>query len=294
MEVEDLIKRNQRVEADKAWETSWTRKIAITVMTYLVVMFYLTMLGMERVYLHALVPAGGYFLSTLSLPYFKKFWMNNIYKKTALCIFLLLVSVPFMGQAQELKPYEKTLPELDRQFFKDVLELHVANEVLEVLLDEKGLFEKCQLENPAFAKDLTDTQKSEFLGKFHAQSDVFVTNAEARETILIWEKLEKFFYDLGEQDDMTLEDFKNTYTPKIDEVIAAYDDDILKRVQSNLYDTERCTTHEQMAVSNEIPSYLNSNADLLAYLQENHFKTEKYINYEKNITLLLSDEEGAQ
>lgn len=80
MNLEEIQNRNARVEADKAWETSWTRKIIITFLTYFIVMFYLTMLGMERVYLHALVPAGGYFLSTLSLPYFKRWWIGNIYK----------------------------------------------------------------------------------------------------------------------------------------------------------------------------------------------------------------------
>lgn len=80
MELNDLLARNARVEADKAWETSWTRKLIITALTYVIVMLYLTMLGMERVYLHALVPAGGYFLSTLSLPLFKKIWIEKIYK----------------------------------------------------------------------------------------------------------------------------------------------------------------------------------------------------------------------
>ena len=79
--VETLHQRNERVEADKAWETSWARKIIITLLTYFIVMGYLTCLGMDRVYLHALVPAGGYFLSTLSLPYFKAYWIKNIYKK---------------------------------------------------------------------------------------------------------------------------------------------------------------------------------------------------------------------
>lgn len=83
MELDDLKQRNARVEADKAWETSWTRKIIITALTYVIVMFYLAILGMERVYLHALVPAGGYFLSTLSLPVFKRWWIGNIYKSGA-------------------------------------------------------------------------------------------------------------------------------------------------------------------------------------------------------------------
>ena len=80
-DIESLKERNAKVEADKAWETSWTRKIIITLLTYIVVMIYLTNLGMDRVYLHALVPAMGYFLSTLSLPVFKRWWIGNIYKK---------------------------------------------------------------------------------------------------------------------------------------------------------------------------------------------------------------------
>ena len=44
-ELEDRIRniedRNKRVEADKAWEGSWTRKISIMALTYLVVAAYL-------------------------------------------------------------------------------------------------------------------------------------------------------------------------------------------------------------------------------------------------------------
>lgn len=79
-DLESIRARNARVEADKAWEMSWTRKIIITAFTYVVVSAYLIVLGMEKFYLHALVPAGGYFLSTLSLPAFKRFWIENIYK----------------------------------------------------------------------------------------------------------------------------------------------------------------------------------------------------------------------
>ena len=84
MDIQAIQDRNARVEADKAWEISWTRKFAITLLTYLIVMLYLTFLGMERVYLHALVPAGGYFLSTLTLPVFKNIWLQKIYKRKML------------------------------------------------------------------------------------------------------------------------------------------------------------------------------------------------------------------
>jgi hypothetical protein len=82
MNLEEIKNRNAKVEADKAWETSWTRQLLITLATYLTIMCYLTLLGMERVYLHALVPAMGYFLSTLTLPIFKQYWIDNIYKRS--------------------------------------------------------------------------------------------------------------------------------------------------------------------------------------------------------------------
>ena len=39
-EIEEIKKRNKRVELDKSWETSWTRKICIMLLTYIVVVIY--------------------------------------------------------------------------------------------------------------------------------------------------------------------------------------------------------------------------------------------------------------
>ena len=79
-DIATIKMRNARVEADKAWETSWTRRFIITLATYVVISLYLLSLGIEKFWLHALVPAMGYFLSTLSLPVLKNYWLNNIYK----------------------------------------------------------------------------------------------------------------------------------------------------------------------------------------------------------------------
>ena len=38
--IEKIEERNKRVELDKAWETSWTRKICIMILTYLIVISY--------------------------------------------------------------------------------------------------------------------------------------------------------------------------------------------------------------------------------------------------------------
>ncbi len=74
--ISALESRNVRVEADKTWETSWTRRISILVMTYCVIGLYMKLLGIENWYLHALVPTLGYFFSTLALPIVRKMWQK--------------------------------------------------------------------------------------------------------------------------------------------------------------------------------------------------------------------------
>lgn len=80
-DIQRIQQRNRRVEADKAWETSATRRGIILVLTYSVVVLFLYAIGAPRPWLNALVPTGGFLLSTLTLPYLKQWWLKNIYKK---------------------------------------------------------------------------------------------------------------------------------------------------------------------------------------------------------------------
>jgi len=75
--ITEIESRNARVEKDKAWETSITRKVSILIMTYCILGLYMKLLGIENWYFHALVPTCGYFLSTLALPIVRKIWENN-------------------------------------------------------------------------------------------------------------------------------------------------------------------------------------------------------------------------
>jgi len=75
--LEEIEARNRRVEADKAWETSWTRKAAIAVLTYLVVATYLYLIIGINPWLNALVPTVGFLLSTLTISYVKRLWIKN-------------------------------------------------------------------------------------------------------------------------------------------------------------------------------------------------------------------------
>lgn len=72
-----LEARNERVESDKAWETSWTRRIGIAVLTYAVVATYLgVVIGIDP-WLNALVPVVGFLLSTLTISYLKSRWISR-------------------------------------------------------------------------------------------------------------------------------------------------------------------------------------------------------------------------
>ena len=75
-EIKAVIERNKRVESDKAWETSFTRRAIIAAMTYLLIVLFLWMINIEKPWLNALVPAIAFALSTLSLPFFKKIWLK--------------------------------------------------------------------------------------------------------------------------------------------------------------------------------------------------------------------------
>jgi len=79
--MEDRIvkieERNLRVEADKAWETSWTRRGLLALFTYLAIGSYLWAIGVSLPWMNAVVPAIGFMLSTLTMPYFKKWWLKN-------------------------------------------------------------------------------------------------------------------------------------------------------------------------------------------------------------------------
>lgn len=81
-ELENIKKRNKRVELDKSWETSWTRKICIMILTYVIVVIYSYLIKQNNnILLSSLVPVIGFALSTLSLKYIRKVWERKIYSK---------------------------------------------------------------------------------------------------------------------------------------------------------------------------------------------------------------------
>ncbi|MBS3123107.1 hypothetical protein J4437_00570 [Candidatus Woesearchaeota archaeon] len=81
LELQKIKERNKRVEADKAWETSKTRRLLIALMTYLVMVIFLWFIEVKNPWLNALVPTLGFVLSTLTLPVLKKLWLKYVYGK---------------------------------------------------------------------------------------------------------------------------------------------------------------------------------------------------------------------
>ena len=80
-QIDELKKRNQVVEMNKDWETSYTRRILLITFTYFAIALYLYVIDVENPWINAIVPAIGFLLSTLTLPFFKEQWAKFIYKK---------------------------------------------------------------------------------------------------------------------------------------------------------------------------------------------------------------------
>jgi hypothetical protein len=81
MDIEQRVKmiedRNVKVEADKAWETSWSRRFLLAVFTYLAISLYMRAIDVPRPWLNAIVPTAGFMISTLTMPFFKKIWLKD-------------------------------------------------------------------------------------------------------------------------------------------------------------------------------------------------------------------------
>ena len=78
-EIEKIKQRNKKVELDKKWETCWTRRICICILTYIVVVTYSYIVkNFDNIFLSSLVPVIGFTLSTLSLKFVRKLWEKRL------------------------------------------------------------------------------------------------------------------------------------------------------------------------------------------------------------------------
>ncbi|MBI5152105.1 hypothetical protein HZA39_01080 [Candidatus Peregrinibacteria bacterium] len=75
-EIHAIKERNARVESDKRWEISFTRRALLVLFTYLAIGIYLWAVKIQNPWLNAIVPSIAFMLSTLTLPFFKKIWLK--------------------------------------------------------------------------------------------------------------------------------------------------------------------------------------------------------------------------
>lgn len=83
-EIHTIKERNKRVEADKAWETSNTRRALIALITYILATLVLWLISIEEPYLGAFIPTLGYILSTLTIQFGKKLWVSCVWNKSSI------------------------------------------------------------------------------------------------------------------------------------------------------------------------------------------------------------------
>lgn len=76
-----IEQRNRRVELNKTWETSLSRKIIIAVLTYITIVLFFFVAQLPKPFINSIVPTTAFVLSTLSLPFFKKLWQKYKTKK---------------------------------------------------------------------------------------------------------------------------------------------------------------------------------------------------------------------
>ena len=72
-EIENIKERNKKVELDKSWETGWTRKICIMILTYIVVIIYSYVIRKyDNILLSSLVPVIRIYIIYIILKIYKK------------------------------------------------------------------------------------------------------------------------------------------------------------------------------------------------------------------------------
>lgn len=80
-EIQLVKERNQNVEINKAWEISLVRKLLILIITYIIAVIILYVIDAENYLLGAIIPTVGFYVSTLTVPFIKYWWVKKIYSK---------------------------------------------------------------------------------------------------------------------------------------------------------------------------------------------------------------------
>ena len=79
-QIKDIQLRNKRVESDKAWEISLTRKILIVIITYILIVIFFYAAQLPKPWINGIIPSFAFLLSTLTIPFIKKLWISKFHK----------------------------------------------------------------------------------------------------------------------------------------------------------------------------------------------------------------------
>jgi hypothetical protein len=75
--LEQVRARNARVESDKAWETSLTRKLFVAGLTFIFTAIVFRSLSVPSPFTNAFIPVTGYIVSTFTIPWAKQWWLTK-------------------------------------------------------------------------------------------------------------------------------------------------------------------------------------------------------------------------
>jgi hypothetical protein len=70
--IDRIEMRNARVESDKSWETSWVRRISLSVLTFIVMYVFLYTIKAPDIFMTAFLTVLSFILSTISLRIIRK------------------------------------------------------------------------------------------------------------------------------------------------------------------------------------------------------------------------------
>lgn len=76
-EIEAIKARNRRVEADKAWETSYTRTTFISISSFILLYIFFRLINSEVPFLNAFISTLVYLMSTFSYGVLKNWWLKK-------------------------------------------------------------------------------------------------------------------------------------------------------------------------------------------------------------------------
>ncbi len=75
-EINKVKNRNRKVEGDNAWETSFSRRFLIAVLTYFVIVLFFHFAELNKPFVNSIVPTLGFLLSTMTFSFFKNIWIK--------------------------------------------------------------------------------------------------------------------------------------------------------------------------------------------------------------------------